>query len=136
MPETSTLQIPQDVLQPIINAHVSAAIATALGSQSRLIEEAVRASLEAKVDERGQPSSWSNAQTFLKWLVNDSIRQAAVAAVREHLTKDVENIKAAVAKELKNQRSTLTRSLIEGIAKSAMDSGRFQIQVTVDGAKQ
>ena len=93
MPETSTLQIPQDVLQPIINAHVSAAIATALGSQSRLIEEAVRASLEAKVDDRGQPSSWSNAQTFLKWLVNDSIRQAAVAAVREHLTKDVENIK-------------------------------------------
>ncbi len=138
MPEQSTLVIPKDVLEPIIQAHVAKAITEALGGQGRIIEEAVRVALEAKVDERdGKVSSYAstNAPTFLTWLVRHAIRDAATAAVREHLTADMERIKAAVAKEMKNQRSPLTRSLIEGIAKATTDSARFQISVNVNETK-
>lgn len=133
----STLQIPQEVLQPIIDAHVAAAIATALGDRSRMIQEAVTAALNVKVDERdGKPSNYSTNVTFLQWLVRSSIRDAATQAVREHLALQMDEMKKLVAKEMKNQRSPLTKALIEGVAKAAAESTRFNIRVSVDGVEQ
>lgn len=136
MPNESnaTLAVPNDILKPIIEAHVAKAITDALGGQARLIEEAVRQALNGKVDSsNGQPDRYNSnsSPTFLQWLVDKSIRDAATAAVREHLARDMEMLKASVAKEMKNQKSPLTKSLIEGIAKSAADAGRWQIAVTV-----
>lgn len=129
----STLSIPNDVLQPIIDAHVAKAISEALGNRSDLIAAAVTAALTMKVDDRGNPTTYSNATTFLQWLVRDSIRNAATAAVSEYLLGDMQGIKAMVAKEMKNQRSPLVKSLIEGIAKGAAEAGRWSIKVSVDG---
>lgn len=132
MPDVSTIQIPKDVLQPIIDAHVSKAIMEALGAQSQLVSAAVTATLTMKVGSDGKPSSYSSDVTFLKWLVNSAIKEAVDKAVRAQLTDDMEHIKALVAKEMKNQRSPLTKQLIEGIAKAATDMGRARINVTID----
>ncbi len=134
MPETSTISIPKDVLEPIIQAHVTAAIATALGDRSRLVEQCVAHALTKKVDEKGvvNQQDYYNKTEFLRWLVDDAIRTAATNAVREHIAGDIEAVKLAVAKEMKNQKSAMTKELLAGIAKAAVSMSRFQIAVTVN----
>lgn len=135
--ESSTISIPRDVLEPIIQAHVSAAIIDALGERSRLVESAVAFALTRKVDEKGQVNGqdYYNKTEFLKWLVNDAITKAVTVAVHEAVAADVEKIKAQVAKEIKNQRSPLVKSLIEGIAKGAADSARWSVAVNVSQSR-
>lgn len=136
MADNPTLTIPKDVLQPIIDAHVSKAISEALGGHARLIEEAVAFALNCKVDTRdGKPSNYDTKVTFLQWIVNNAIREAAQKAVTEQIAADVEHVKKIVTREIKNQRSVLTRQLIENIAKAATDASRFDIKVTVDSVK-
>lgn len=131
----STIQIPNDVLQPIINAHVAKAVSIALGDHSRLMEEAVSFALNVKVDSEGRPSQYNSATPFLQYIVNRAIREATTKAVHEAISADLDHIKAIVAKEIKNQRSPLVRQLIENIAKAAAEQTRLSVSVTVDGVK-
>lgn len=90
--EKSTIEIPNDIIQPIVEAKVQAAMIEALGGYERLVETAVAQVLNQKVDPtNGQPERYSNSQnpTWFKWAMNDCVKRAARAVnPNEHTNED------------------------------------------------
>jgi hypothetical protein len=127
-----TFQIPKDVIQPIIDAHVKTAIITALDGKDRLIEDAVKWVLFMKVDSEGKPSSYSSSISFIQWVMQTCVRKAVKDAIEENMGKHKEEIKKAIAKEISNARtSPLAKQLINGMveAMTAPEVLKYRIKV-------
>ena len=132
--ESSTIQIPNDVIQPIIEAKVTAAITEALGGYDKLIETAVSQTLNIKVDERGNPSTYSNAQTWFKWVMIECVRKAARAAIEDYFKNHEELVKKALTTELSKKNSPLVKQLIGTLVGSVIndDALRYRMNVSVN----
>lgn len=133
--EDSTIKIPNDVIQPIIEAKVAAAVTEALGGYERLIETAVGQVLNQKVGTDGQPSTYSNAIPWFKWTMNDCIKRAARAAIEDYFKTHEDVIKRAVVVELSKKNSPLVKQMIAALTGSVLnaDSLRYRMNVTVEG---
>lgn len=133
--EDSTIKIPNDVIQPIIEAKVAAAVTEALGGYERLIETAVGQVLNQKVGDNGQPSTYSNAIPWFKWTMNDCIKRAARAAIEDYFKTHEDVIKRAVVAELSKKNSPLVKQMIAALTGSVLnaDSLRYRMNVTVEG---
>ena len=133
MADTPTLQIPKDVIEPIIQAHIAAAVASALNGRERLMTDAIHRVLQSRVDANGQPERYnsSSSPTFVEWLMQDAIKKAAREALTEQVAKLQPAIKKAIADQLTNSKSPLVKQLVEGmsgaIVKMASDQWRLKI---------
>ncbi len=130
-----TFQIPKDVINPIIEAHVTTAVINALDGKDRLIEEAVRWVLFMKVDSDGKSTSY-NGISFVQWAMMKCVREAVKKAIEENMEKHKEEIKKAIAKELsKPSTSPLAKQLINGMveAMTAPEVLKYRIKVEYDG---
>src|SRR4051812_12660374 len=107
---TATIGIPDDVIKPIVQARVQAAIVEALGREADLVGAAVAAALSQKVNDKGEVDgrySYDNKYSFLEVMTNKYIREAASEALKEHLEKAKAGIKEKVRKELEKKSSVL-----------------------------
>ncbi len=134
--ENATVNIPKDVLEPILRAHISAAVLAAIGDQKRIMSEAVAQVLNQPVDGNGQPPRYQSDRTeaWSCWMMRQCIQEAAKTAVVEYLTTHKDDVKKQLAAELCKKNSPLVRSLIEGMA-GAMTSEhalKYRLNVTVD----
>lgn len=132
---TPTLSIPKDVIEPIIQASIAAAVANALGDNASILRTAIDRVLTQKVDERGTPSSYSG-RPFIDYLVSDSLRLAITAAVHEAMTLHREAVRAGVLRELAKKNSPFVKQLVDGMVSSVFDPKRFSysLKIVVDGA--
>jgi len=132
--ENSTIQIPNDIIQPIIEAKVAAAVTEALGGYDRLIETAVSQVLNQKVDERGQPSNYSHSVPWFKYVMRDCVQKAARTAIEDYFKDHAELIKKAIATELGKKNSPLVKQLISTLIGSVVneDSLRYRMNVSVN----
>lgn len=129
--EASTIQIPKDVIEPIIQAHVSKAVAEALGGQKAILEKAVSFAMNLKVDRDGKPTTYSDAQPWLAWQISNLIREAAKKAIIEHLEDNKDVIKAQLVAQLRNTKSKVAHNLadamIDGVSKSVNSGWNFTV---------
>lgn len=132
MAETPTLQIPKDVIEPIIQAHIAGAVTAALSGREQIVTDAVNRVLTMQVDDQGKPSSYGRSQTFVQWLMNDAIRTAAVAALREALEKEQPAIKKAIAAELKKQSSPIAKQMVESFSRLAASDHMLNYGVSIN----
>jgi hypothetical protein len=141
MTENPTLQIPKDIIEPIITAHVSAAILSAFADKSKLMEVAVAQVLNAKVDkDNGKPTSSSyNATSYIQWLMESVVRKAVANAIEEQVGLHKEELKKAIAAELGlgKKYTPLAKQLVNGMcsAMSHPDLLRYRIKVEFDDKK-
>jgi hexokinase len=132
MAEAATVAIPNDVIQPIVQARIQAAIVESLGKQADLIGSVVAAALSQKVTASGEHDSrysYENKYTLLEALTNKYIREAAHEALKAYLQGSKETIKARVKKELEKKSSLLAAALVDGLA-NAVDT-TYGINITV-----
>lgn len=117
MAENPTLQIPKDVIEPIIQAHVAAAVTQALGNNAELVRQAIAHVLNEKVDTTGRRNDYSyqNTVPFIQWAVRDCVQKATLAAIQEAMTKNQAVVKKLIVEELKRTNSPLVRQLIEAM---------------------
>lgn len=132
-----TFQIPKDIIEPIIQAHVSAAVTEALSDKGAVIEKAVSMVLNRKVDRDGTPSNSSYAETtWIQWAMQNAVRKAVLAAIEEQVSFHKEALKKAIAEELGlgKKHSPLAKSLISGMvaALTHPDLLRYRIKVEYD----
>ena len=133
MNETASVNIPRDVIQPIVQAHIQAAIVSALGDGSALITAAVKKVLDTKVDpQTGQPSTYSNAKPFIEWIMQDCVMKAAKGVILEELPKHKEAIRASIAREMQKKNSPLLRQFVDGMMGSVASADRLRYRVSVD----
>lgn len=133
MADAPTFQIPKDVIEPIIQSHISAAVAVALQGHRPIVEQAVAHALNVKVDNDGKVSQYSssNQVPWLQWVMGDCIRKAALAAVQEELAQQQDAIKKQIAAELRKVNSPLAKKLIESMAGAIADQRSLQYRLTV-----
>lgn len=131
--ENSTLQIPNDVIKPIIEAKVAAAVVEALGGYKPMVEIAVAQVLNQKVGDDGKPSNYSNAVPFFKWAMDDCIKRAARAAIEEYFRQHEDLIKQALASELSKKNSPLVKQMIAALTGTVLNANelRYRMNVTV-----
>lgn len=134
MAEPASLTLPRDLIEPIINAHIQAALAEALGSKSDLLAKMAGQILNAPVTAGGNPcnsSSYEKAGTFIEVSLRLAMQKAFRELMEAELEKHKETLKAHLTAELKKANSPLTRALVEGMCKGVVTNGlRYNLTVT------
>ena len=136
MSDNPSLTIPRDVIEPIIQAHVTTAVMTALGDKEQIISRCVRQIMEQKVDRAGKPSTYNSSSdlSWLQWVMQDCVTNALRAAIVETLETQKAQIKKQLAEELSRKNSPLIRQLVAGMvgAMTHPDVLRYNISVAYD----
>lgn len=130
MADAPTFQIPKDVIEPIIQAQVLAAVAGALGAHDRILHMTIEKALLQPVDDSGKPASY-RGEPFIEWLVKGAMRDAVKAAVIEAMEGHKERIRVAVLAEMQKKNSPLVKQLVEGMIAGVFDVSRFAWSVNV-----
>lgn len=133
MSDSPTFQIPKEVIEPIIQAHVTTAVINALGGQGRLVEQAIAMVLTRKVGSDGTDSRYNSSTdpTFLTWALQNAIRNAVQRALQEEVAKHEEQIRKMLAAELHKSKSPLVMQLVEGMTKGIVEATKSQWQIKV-----
>lgn len=133
MADAPTFQIPKDVIEPIIQANIAAAVAAALSGREKIVEAAIHQVLNQKVDDKGAPTTYSHYNTtFVQWLMNNAIREAAKDAVRAAISGQHEAIKTALAAELRKSASPIAKQIIAGVIGVAVTPHMLDYRLSVE----
>lgn len=142
MSENPTLQIPRDVIEPIIQAHVSKAVLEALDGHRSLVDGLVSRVVNQGVDHEGRPSDneWDKKHhgTFVNWTLKRAVERAAKAAIEDAVLKQEALIRKSIAAQLKDSRSPLVKQLIAVLVGALTDDKNIQFgfHVTCEAKKE
>lgn len=128
-----SLTIPKDLIDPIIQSHVAAAITEALGLKKQLLAEIAHRIINECVDSNGKPSTYSydKGRRWIDWATQDAFRKALQAAIEEQVELHKETLKKALAAELKKVNSPLVKAMVEGMVKGALTHNlRYHLTIT------
>jgi len=117
-----SLTIPRDIIEPIIQSHVAAAITEALGLKKQLLSEIATRIINECVDSNGKPSSYSydKGRRWIDWATQDAFRKAMQSAIEEQVELHKETLKKALVAELKKVNSPLVKAMVEGMVTGAL----------------
>lgn len=127
-----SLTIPRDLIDPIIQSHVAAAITEALGLQKNLLQQIAHKIINECVDTQGKPSTYSydKQRRWIDWATQDAFRRAFQAAIEEQVELHKKTLEKALAAELKKVNSPLVKSMVEGMVKGALTTNlRYHLTI-------
>lgn len=128
------LTISNDLVKPIIDAKIQAAIVGALGDGADLIKGAVAKALEYKVDRDGKISSYSgdNKYPYLEVIAERLIREATRKALEMWIAENQPKIEAELKKALAKSGSKLAAAFANGLLESVKSSCSHRVEVTFE----
>ena len=134
MADTATIQLPKDLIEAAIEKEVSLAMAKALGGHEQIIQTAITRVLAQKVDNNGNPSTYSSNPTFIKWAMDAAIRNAVSTALTTQIAKYQSEIEKHLATELSKKNSPLLKQLAISFSKSIIEvsENKYRLSVTVE----
>ena len=117
-----SLEVGSEIVRPIIEKRIAAAIAEELGGADIMIEKMVAAALSVKVNRDGLISKYSgdNKHDFVEAVTGRIVRGAAQEAMKQWATDNSQKIKDAIIKEM--MKPTSCRKLAKAFAEAATDS--------------
>jgi hypothetical protein len=127
-----TFQIPKEIIEPIVQSHVAAAVANALGGREQIVHKVVEEILTTKVDQNGQKSHYSSAMPWIQWLAQDCIKNAVKEAMTAEVAKHQEALKVAMKKELTNAKSPLVKKLVDAMVNGLTNENTLKWRLTID----
>lgn len=120
--ELVSINIDSEIVRPIIEKRIQAAIIKELGGSDSLIESMVSLALSKKVDRDGKMGKYSsdNKHDFIEAICGKSIRDAAIIAMKEWAENNAEKVKNAVLKELSkpNRQRTMANAFADAVQES------------------
>lgn len=136
MAEDPTFKIPRDVIQPIIEAKVSAALIEALGNQQWLVQNCIAKVLDEKVnDNGGKAESYyaDRSPTFLQWALRSCVQASIKRILNEEIEKHKDAITDSLRKELARKNSPMLKQLIDSMAGGIVDAAKnpYRMEITV-----
>ena len=127
----ATVNIPKDVLEPIVRAQLAAGIVEALGRPEDLIEKVVGQALGQKVNSQGRvsTSTYDNRFDLIELLASKGIHEV----VRESLAQWVKDrrpqIEAQVKKALARRESAFAKAMVDGLVTATKTSWSFKCNI-------
>lgn len=123
-----SLTVGEDLVTPVIEAKIQAAIVEALGGQGAVIERLVAETLERKVPKGDYGyKQW----TLLEKICHETLTKAVEAAVQEWAKSHVEKIKAECLKQITSKKgmSSLVEQMLSGLANVASSHWRLTVSL-------
>jgi len=120
MNEQASVNIPKDLLEPIIREHIAAGVIAAIGDPAALIRQMVEKASNAKVDLSGEVSRYSsdNKYSFIEAVATKSLHESIKAAIIEYVKEQKPAIQAAVKAHLAKRTSAVAKALVDGLIAS------------------
>lgn len=127
------IKISPELIAPIIQAKVQAAIVESLGQQSDMIESVVAAALSTKVDDKGKPTDNSYYKmTFVEFMCRKAIHDATKQAFDEWITENKPKLVEQVKKQITKKPATFAKAFVDGIAGSLKTQWAFEVKIYTD----
>jgi hypothetical protein len=127
------LGINADMVKPIIEKQIQAAIMANIGNPEELISKTVALAMRQKVDSKGHISNYSsdNRYDYLEVLTGNAIREAAKEALQEWLKDNQQLVKKMVIKEMNRpeRQKSLVGAFVNAVEDSLNCSWRFYCDV-------
>lgn len=126
-----SLSINKEMLTPVIEQQVKAMMAEILGGQDAIVDKVIKQILNTKVDERGNPSSYSSAKTFFEWILQDELTKAVKELIREEIENKNSQIRKQIKKAIQNEKgaSVLADALLDGLNRTVQNSYRTNFKI-------
>jgi hypothetical protein len=132
--EIVSLNLDSNIVRPIIEKKIQAAIIKELGGSDELVEKMVALSLSKKVNEDGNVGRYSsdNKFDFIEAICGKAIRDAANAAMKEWSVKNAEKVKNAVIKELAkpNRQRQMAKAFADTVENSIKCHWRMKCNIS------
>ena len=135
MGDVVSMSVPEKVVANIVQAEVSTRVAEALKGNDEIVRKIVDAALKLKVDDRGQPCSYSSARPYIEHIAVQAIRDAANDAMKDYVQGNKEKIKKEVEKQLKASTNKLVQAFMDAVVEQATSCYRFNVNVNVESHK-
>ena len=137
MADDPTFKIPREVIEPIIQAKVSAAIVEALGNTQWLVSNCIEKVLNEKVKDDGtrQTDSYymDKSPTFLQWSMRSCVQASFKRILQEEIEKHRPVIYEQLLKTLKAKDSPLLNQLVGAMTDAILTASKnpYQMEVTI-----
>ena len=128
---TVNVSVGQDLVAPIIQAKIEAAIVQQLGKEANLVERLVASALTQKVNSRGRVSDrcYENKHSFLALICEQAIHDAARQALEEYINENKPKIVDAMKKQLRASPAKMAKALIDGVSGSMQSKWSWQVKI-------
>jgi len=125
------ISINQELIKPILDAKISAAIVSALGNSQQMIENVIGTVLSMKVDSEGKRrnDSYYDKTSFIEHLCIKEITEATKVAIKEYFTAHGDLLKKAMKKYLDKNTDNIAESFVKQLIQ---DSDRTYNHYTVE----
>ena len=132
-----SLNISKEMLNPIIDGHVKAMMAEALGGKDAIIDKIISQVLNTRVGSDGKPSTYSNNKTYFEWLLKDEITKSVKDLIQEEVRSKASSIKAAIKKQMKSEAgsSKIADALINGLSGTLENSWTSDFSIEIHPSK-
>jgi len=133
-----SIQVSQELIRPIIEAKIQAAIVCELEKERNLIPQMVQAALNTKVDCKGNVSSYSsdNKYTYIERLCNEAIQKTAKESLKDYLEENIPNLKKELKIQLEKQSNNMAEVFIKGVIDCLESNWRFDCHVNLSNPKE
>lgn len=129
-----SLELNEEMVKPIIEKQIQAAIMANIGKPEELIQKVVATALRQKVDKEGKISSYSSDNKFdyIDVLTGKAIRNAAQEALDQWLKENTQLVKAMVIKEMNNpeRQNSLVSAFANAVEENLKCSWRFNCDIS------
>lgn len=128
-----TVNVDENIIRPVVEAEIQAAIVRQLSNAENLIPALVRAALNEKVDSQGKRSnsSYDAKYTYIEILCNNAVQEAARAGMENYIKENTPIIQAEVERQVKAQSKDIARIFVEGLVESIKSSWSFKVEVSL-----
>ena len=127
------IKVSKDVIKGIIEAKVQTAITEAMSSERGVVERLVAATLDQKVDTKGQRSTYrdENKQTYLEYLCRDVLQEGAKEAIKLWAEERKEVLMGEFLRQLQTKQTSnlLVKACVEGITEAVSSHWRFSVKI-------
>jgi len=125
------LSISKELVLPIIEAKVNAAVCEALSGHQSVVSDVVTKILNMKVDSNGRASTYSSDVPFIQWLCTQAIQDAAKQAVKNYISGSNEKLVQAVETVLQKNTKVVAVNLINSLIKTVEKDWRMLVSLSV-----
>ena len=133
------VSIGKDLIKPIIEAKVQAAIVQAVSTEQDLVTRFIAQALETKVDKNGKVNyhDYDNEYTMLEYMCIDTLRECAKQAIRSWIEENRNEIQKALTAQLKTTKTTSTfaKAIINCLTNSIKSDWRMSVNVELNSLK-
>jgi uncharacterized protein YajQ (UPF0234 family) len=124
-----TLSVDDNLVRPVIEKEIQAAIVRELGKSDQMIAEVVRKVMEMKVDREGKPSTYGSDTPYLEWAFKSAIHDATKKAISKWIEENSPAIEAELQKQFVKQKGEFSKAIVGQLLGAVSNKWQFSVNV-------